>query len=95
MRPRFRVGDGPRTGWPPDTSSLQADAPDLRARRQRIAREHDWNTLTSRIAGIMAQRLGGDVEARFHRLAQAGPVPEVGSPAVETPDYLMDGTRRG
>jgi glycosyltransferase involved in cell wall biosynthesis len=66
--------------------SPEADAPDLRARRQRIAREHDWSTLTSRIAGMMAQRLGGDVEARFHRLAPAGPVPAVGHPVVEMPE---------
>lgn len=33
--------------------------------RRRVARQFDWNQITERIAGILCERLGGDMPSRF------------------------------
>lgn len=48
-------------GWPVAISEAltpSANAPERRAARQAVARQHDWDLLVSRIAGTIATRLG-------------------------------------
>lgn len=46
----------------------EANTPAARARRQTVARAHDWSALVQRMAGIVARRLG---EADYERLREA------------------------
>jgi glycosyltransferase involved in cell wall biosynthesis len=50
--------------------SPQENAPNRRAQRQAVAREHDWDRITGRIAHIIARRLGIDTQSS--RLASDG-----------------------
>jgi len=50
--------------------SPQENAPSRREQRQAVARQHDWEGITGRIAHIIARRLGMDTQSS--RLASDG-----------------------
>jgi glycosyltransferase involved in cell wall biosynthesis len=48
-----------------------ANTQERRASRQAVARQHDWDALTRRVAGLICERLGEPYAAQFEAIADA------------------------